>query len=298
MYVSDEDLLSQNVTGGDHDIAMDDYEMIPISEIAENEGVTPMLIVEDICSTDIQQGGFRSCAILAMLGGLAANRDDILKEVILDPNDLEEDGEGNVPLPEGTFKMRIGRKIYEVELTVPVCNGTNENEGGVQDLGGYSIAGTKLINEDGYLECWPALVEKAWAAMEGAYDIMNEGGDGLENLEKLLPNEVVRVMQWNIDNDTVGPDEVTEWLDDCDDEELESVMIFMAHGNKTGQPIKGLHAGHQYSSIEIFQGEEDHHEIAIAVRNPWGTEEPVEDLTLGDLDDLPEEYDYLSDAIK
>lgn len=200
--------------------------MIPISEIAGETGLEPVLVVEDICSTDIEQGSFGSCAVLAMLGGLAANRDDILKEVFLDPNDLEEDEDGNIPLPEGTFKMRIGRKIYEVELSVPICHGTNENEGGVQDLGGVKMAGTRLVETDGYLECWAALVEKAWAAMQGGYDVMNQGGSGEENIETLIPNEVVNVFNWHVDDGEGDPDSVSEWLDECDDEKLESVSGF------------------------------------------------------------------------
>ena len=173
-------------------------------------------------------------------------------------------------------------------------------------LGEFSIAGTRPVEVDGYLEYWPAMVEKIWAASQGSYDIMNEGGFSWENIEKLIPGRVETI--WNVDVTNLGednnPDALTDMLDECDDETIESTIIFMSHNNNgsildpsSGPPLEGIHALHAYGSIEIFIGEEDHHETAIAVRNPWGSSEPLNGLTLADLNDLPDEFSFLPDAI-
>ena len=143
-YVSDEELLRKNVEPGVPNL--DQMEMASISEIAAAMNLEPKLVVEDLCSTDIQQGCFGSCAVLAMFGSIAANRDDVLRRAFFDHLDTEEDDEGNVTNNDDFFRMRVGDTIYRVDLTIPILRrGDSQNEAGVQKLG--TRVGTETTNK-------------------------------------------------------------------------------------------------------------------------------------------------------
>ena len=163
----------------------------------------------------------------------------------------------------------------------------------------YELLGTELNADhiNSTVECWPALVEHAYAKFCESYDILTNGfEDPLQFISDLVPDKIEKL-----------PEEILKdhrsfisFVRNSEREVLDATVLFLARLKKSKNKIVGFH---QYTSIHIFKPRAESEQPAVMVRNPWGNYEP----NTGILSDkklkkgkqaLPKRYRYIIDEIE
>ncbi len=119
------------------------------------------LFVGDVSGFAVGQGDLGDCFFLSSLAALANTHPDLIRRAIAD------NGDGSYTV---TFQERKRGKARPVPIRVDARFPA--------DSRGAQTFGKGLENGPDGQELWPALFEKAYAAWQGGYVIINEGGDG------------------------------------------------------------------------------------------------------------------------
>lgn len=138
-----------------------------------------------VATNDVVQGHLGDCYFEASLVSLAKNQPDLLQNNI--------DG----PLSDGTYNIRLYKKnwrgqfnsvIYNVSPVFPTDGTVNGGAGasGTDPHASYNRGGD--LDANGNREIWVSLYQKAFAMMEGGYDVM-DGGYAEHALEALTGQE-------------------------------------------------------------------------------------------------------------
>jgi len=212
-------------------------------EIVEN----PKLFVDGGGTTDICQGDLGDCWLLSAFA-VMSQYPELLKNVI--PEQSFDPEEGYI----GEFKFRFYQYGKWVEVKVddrlPTKNG--------------KLAYVKSESDN---EMWGALIEKAFAKLNGNYSNL-EGGHACEGMVDLTGGTAELIKLKDMD-----AHELFEEISECiEDGSLLSTSIQANPHEVEAKKDNGLICGHAYSitgATSFLVNDEDIYHC-IRIRNPWG----------------------------
>ncbi len=203
------------------------------------------LFVDGLSWDDVTQGAVGNCYLLSALSAVAATSPEVLTERIRH-------------VGGGVYEVRFFEKTRTGPREIAVrVDGTLPLEDGERVYGGAREA----------RELWVSLVEKAFAAWQGGYEVINQGGFPEDTFYALTGRK-------------------SDYVGDLQRARASRVWSLMEAATKDGRPMTagtwlqadfeadyeavGLVEGHAYSLLGVSDvgGER-----TVTLRNPWGTTE-------------------------
>ena len=200
------------------------------------------LIVDGISIDDVQQGQAANCYAVASIAGVAHGNPRLLRNAVTD--------NGN-----GTYNVRLFDR-----------NGRAQN---------ITVDGDLYRNADGTptyarganrREIWPAIVEKAYAQMNGGYNAIGNGGNAADAMRALTGRGVTSRTNSRTSADRLYRDIQTATANG-------RPVVADTHGReKSGKyTTNGLSAWHSYTVTGVST--DDSGQRWVNLRNPWGNTE-------------------------
>lgn len=254
------------------------------------DGVRALSLFSGVDPNDMDQGGLGDCWLISAFAAMSEFPDALM--ALFGQKTIAEDGHYSVKLYSFQDK---GMQTYEIDDRFPVRNGR--------------CAYVK-ITEDG--EIWPCLLEKAFAAYSGGYEVLDGGFSvfafgamtGCTDLHfyRRDPDNDCwheRTPTWetnNVHDATWGgyisdptDDEVFQMIADADKNNF--LMCAGSHsGSDTDTDDSGVVQGHAYTLLTVKPNVCDSGINLLQLRNPWGSGEWKGDWSDGSSmwDDHPE----------
>lgn len=138
------------------------------------ERVRGDIFVCGVSAHDVGQGNLGDCYFLSSLAAVTRNRPDAVRRMVAD------NGDGTFTV---TFKQRQEGATRDVKITV---------DADFPSLGKGQTFGRGLDRSARGPELWPAVVEKAYAAWQGGYQRLNQGGFAEDALGALTGKRATR----------------------------------------------------------------------------------------------------------
>ncbi len=180
--------------------------------------------------TDALQGFIGDCYYLSALSALARADAGRLRELIQ-------------PTAGGAFTARFFRR--EADGALRRESVTIDAQVPVRVSDGRPIYARARARSDGRTEAWPLLLEKAYAAWKGGYDVMGEGGLVEETLEELTGQRTKMLLVAE-----TRPEELWHLLERATREGWPTVVCTQGRHERPGVDDLGFHPNH----IVIFLG--------------------------------------------
>ncbi|XP_071946460.1 calpain-1 catalytic subunit-like [Antedon mediterranea] len=208
----------------------------------------PLLQVDGISRDDVIQGSLSDCWFLAACAGVAKNKDLISKIV---SGDQPLHGDGYCGIVNFRF-WRFGSWVdVIIDDRLPTVDG-------------------KLLyaHSSNTNEFWPALIEKAYAKLNGAYDGLN-GGQASDAMVDLTGG-LAEVFQLKPDTGT----DLEVFRSLCKGSKCNAFMTCSKKGawQLANADEQGIVSGHSYSitAVKWVTFLNDSQGALLRVRNPWG----------------------------
>lgn len=207
---------------------------------------------DGVKALDVKQGAIGDCYLAAALSAVAGSRPDAVKQAIKDNND-------------GTYTVRFweldysGRKIAHTE-TVDADLPHNA------DAPAY-VKSTEKVDGKEYMEMWPSIIEKAYAAWKGSYEEIGNGG---------FAGDVLTALTGEASNQqtTKGMGEADPlWTKMKAATEQKKPMVAGSGGKDDARyqdPKAGVYGWHAYTVMgvrEVSEGGKT--KRMVTLRNPW-----------------------------
>ena len=229
------------------------------SELCDN----PHLIVDGVSRFDVNQGEVGDCWFLAATACMV-DHPQLLKRVLPDGQSFEE---GDYT---GAFHVRFWRNDEWVDVVIDDYLPT--------------IDGKLCFNKSGDPnEMWSALVEKAFAKLNGTYGKIH-GGFPMYALEDFSGGSAEVLVQAELQ-----AEDLFETMYEAGQEG--AMLTCTTPGEDEGATDEmGMVPGHAYSITKVIKLELDGEEHQLVrVRNPWGDSEWTGEWSDEKISDLPEE---------
>ncbi len=192
---------------------------------------------------DPMQGQVGDCYLISSMVVVAKRRPDLLKKAIVDNHD-------------GTFTVTFQSRPVRGLPTVPVSITVDTLIAMRHGVPEYASARNPA-------ELWPLIIEKAYAAWKGSFDLI-EAGMAANALEALTGGDP----SFFVVSKAMNPQEVFDKLDLSNQEG--GCVVALSKPEDTG--IDGMVADHAYAVLgtEVRANGEKY----VKLRNPWGEHEP------------------------
>jgi hypothetical protein len=196
-------------------------------------------------SADINQGDLGDCWLLAGLGAVANQNQNIIRQNVVDFDD-------------GTYGVRLGNKFYRVDNELPVWDTAN----------GATSANVRFAKLGAQDSMWVAIVEKAYAHFRygtNTYDsLQNPGGRSTEVFEALRMKNVAGygLKDTYATAAAMATDLYSKWTQGY------AIVIGSIAFN-------GPEGGNHAFTIERFIRNAAGIVTDIVLRNPWGEEDGI-----------------------
>uniref|UniRef100_A0A3Q2YPX0 Calpain-3 n=1 Tax=Hippocampus comes TaxID=109280 RepID=A0A3Q2YPX0_HIPCM len=235
------------------------------SEICEN----PQFIVDAASRTDICQGELGDCWLLAAIACLTLNEKLLYRVIPRDQSFTENYA--------GIFHFQFWRYGEWIDVVVDDRIPTYNNR----------LVFTKSFREN---EFWSALLEKAYAKLNGSYEALR-GGNTLEAMEDFTggvteffelseaPKEIYKIMRKALQRGSlmgcsIDPHSFTTAKNLADVTNVHQVINYVTQVTSPSEMQSktelGLVRGHAYSIIALEEVAKDSKMRLIRLRNPWG----------------------------
>jgi len=207
---------------------------------------------DKICANDIQQGTIGDCYFLSVIGSLCniytKNGEKLIEDLFLHTSKTKEHVYGVYIFINGVWELVL------VDDYFPYV--------------GYGFKQFAFASSQGN-ELWVALMEKAWAKVNGCYAKIGCGG---------LPHEVFDVLTEAYSEQTsVSQNKANEiWNKMVESQKKGFVMTAGTSGDVSNLDIEevGLSPGHAYTVLGVHELEGPRgKEKVVRLRNPWGNGE-------------------------
>jgi len=203
-------------------------------------------------TADVRQGYIGDCYLAAALASVAGTRPDAVKSAIKDNGD-------------GTYTVRFyelgwdGKKSAHME-TVDA------------DLPSYSghaayANSTEQVDGKDYMELWPSVVEKAYAAWKGSYDKIGHGGQSADVITALTGEPCKSAPTAGAgDNDPLW----TRMQKASQDKRPMTASTGGEEDARYKDPQAGVYGWHAYSVLGVEEKKNGgKSERTVTMRNPW-----------------------------
>jgi hypothetical protein len=215
---------------------------------------TGPLFVDGPTPTDVQQGQIGNCYFPAAMAALAHACPDAIESMIRTNDD-------------GTFTVRFFDTSWvPVPKQVLVTVNAELYTRGGQPAYGRSLSTPNRADE---MELWFPLLEKAYAAFRGSYEIVGQGGAG----GKVMSN-VLGTYDDYTDITRTSADVVWSKLKSAVDAGHPTTAGTHGQAEAHRFPNTGLYANHAYS---LLGAREEQGQRFVTLRNPWGSSEAGND---------------------
>lgn len=215
------------VTGGRVDLA-DPAPMKADAPVQYRDVIGGRLFVDGLSFDDVVQGGAGDCYFLSAVMSVAATTPDVLREAI------SENGDGTYTVR--FFEKKRGRPPAPVAIQV---------DGELA----HGAAGVVYATARHPKELWPALFEKAYAAWQGGYEHIGEGGVADQALFALTGKKAT----WVDSVAATEPDELWRSLTQATAERRPMVTSTKDRDLRRAYADGGLQKRHSYSLLRAFE---------------------------------------------
>jgi hypothetical protein len=211
------------------------------------------LFVADIEASDIEQNELGTCFFLASLAAVAHTDPERVKNMV------KENGDGTYTV---TFQKRThSGTVVPVEVTVDADLPTTAE--------GKPLGVSPKREYSSKVELWPAIIEKAFAELQGGYHVVNEGGNPYDALPYLTGKNVSHRLLKSVKSD----DKLWSLLQDG--LARKAPMLTGTPGEDHGDvEDSGIVPGHAYTLLDAYERDGVRF---VKIRNPWGWGEPGAD---------------------
>ncbi|MSQ82407.1 MAG: hypothetical protein EXR77_05740 [Myxococcales bacterium] len=208
---------------------------------------------DGIKAMDVRQGAIADCYLAASMGAVAGSKPDAIEQAIKDNKD-------------GTYTVRFyeldwqGKKTAHME-TVDADLAHNG------DAPAYARSTEKVDGKE-WMELWPSIIEKAYAAWKGSYDEIGHGGIS-GDVMTALTGEPSRQQSTQAagDNDPLW----TKMKAASDQKKSMTAGSGDKDDAKYKDPAAGVYGWHAYTIIGVEEKKEgDKSKRHVILRNPWG----------------------------
>ena len=208
---------------------------------------------DGIRAVDVRQGAIGDCYLAAAMASVAGTKPDAVRQAIKDNHD-------------GTFTVRFfeldwqGKKSAHSE-TVDADLPQNG------EMPAYAKS-TEVVDGKQFMELWPSIIEKAYAAWKGSYEAMGHGGISGDVLTALTGEPSKQTS-------TSGPGEADPLWTKMKAASDQKKPMTAGSGGKDDErykdPEAGVYGWHAYSILGVEEVKEgDKVNRMVVLRNPWG----------------------------
>lgn len=208
---------------------------------------------DGIKASDVKQGYIADCYFASSMCAVAGSKPDAIRQAIKDNND-------------GTFTVRFFELDWQGKRSV-------HNETVDADLPSYGdmpayAKSAEVVDGKQWMELWPSILEKAYAAWKGSYEAMGHGGAAGDVMTALTG-------QPSSQTTTQGPGDADPLWARMKKASAEGKPMTAGTGSEEDErykdPKAGVYGWHAYTVLGVEETKDgDKPKRMVTMRNPWG----------------------------
>ncbi|MBM4343949.1 MAG: hypothetical protein FJ100_11325 [Deltaproteobacteria bacterium] len=219
----------------------------------KNERGAQLYGPDGIKAGDVRQGAIADCYLAAAMGSVAGAKPDAIRQSIKDNKD-------------GTYTVRFFELDWQGQKTthLETVDADLAHNG---DAPAYARS-TEVVDGKQWMELWPSIIEKAYAAWKGSYDAIGHGGVAGDVMTALTGETSRQQSTQGVgDNDPLW----TKMKAASDQKKPMTAGSGDKDDPKYKDPKAGVYGWHAYTVLgveEVKDGDKTKRQVVL--RNPWG----------------------------
>ncbi len=210
------------------------------------------LFKNGVSPRDVEQGDIANCYLPATLAAVAAMDPARINRMIR-------------KIGDDTYAVTLYANIGGFRVPMPIIVDGDLYTAGSAPAYGRAPTGADARAD---MELWPALIEKAYAQLQGSYEAIGNGGQPKSVLHAIYGRETIH---------RSAKDAEALWTLVTNSVDGGRAVIFETPKNAGAKEKKdGIHGWHTYSVLG-YERDAKTGERYIKLRNPWGNSEPAGD---------------------